>query len=47
MPNQIEEDHSDCNLRLVWASVEQKIEISIAKSGFRLAQPLLQNNNDV
>ena len=32
-----EVDRSDCNLRLVWSSMEQKIEFSIAKSGFRLA----------
>ena len=32
-----EVDRSDCNLRLVWSSVEQKIEFSIAKSGFRSA----------
>ena len=29
-------DRSDCNLRLLWSSMEQKIEFSIAKSGFRL-----------
>ena len=32
-----EVDGSDCNLRLVWSSMQQKIEFSIAKSGFRLA----------
>ena len=31
-----EVDRSDCNLRLVWSSMEQKIEFSMAKSGFRL-----------
>ena len=33
-----EVDRSDCNLRLVWSSMEQKIEFSIAKSGFRLTK---------
>ena len=33
-----EVDCSDCNLRLVWSSMEQKIEFSIAKSRFRLAK---------
>ena len=32
-----EEDRSDCNHRLVWSSMELKIEFLIAKSGFRLA----------
>ena len=32
-----EVDRLDCNPRLVWSSVVQKIEFSIAKSGFRLA----------
>ena len=32
-----EVDRTECNLRLVWSSMEQKIEFSIAKSGFRLA----------
>jgi len=32
-----EVDRSDRNLRLVWSSMEQKIEFSIAKSGSRLA----------
>ena len=33
-----EVDRWDCNLRLVWSLMEQKIDFSIAKSGFRLAQ---------
>ena len=31
-----EVDRSDCNLRLVWSLMEQKIEFLIAKSWFRL-----------
>ena len=31
-------DRSDCNLRLVWSLMKQEIEVSIAKSGFRLAK---------
>ena len=37
-----EVDRSDCNLRLGWSSMEQKIEFSMAKSGFRL-----EHNQDV